>query len=141
MQFTFVVIAAVLSQAMSSFGAVLEQRTCGSPDTAAPVCQTSGGSPLVQDCQVALNQLGGSDCKVTNTGGSDCSTLVTVGTCKVDACSDGNTPSLQPGVNCGGYLQNILNTCQSNGMVGGLLSPETCNVAGEGAYRLQFSHA
>ncbi|EIN11820.1 hypothetical protein PUNSTDRAFT_42961 [Punctularia strigosozonata HHB-11173 SS5] len=138
-KFTFITIAAIAAQV--TLGAVLEQRTCGSPDTAAPVCQTSSGSPLVQDCQVAIQQLGSSSCKVSNTGGSDCSTQVTVGTCKIDACSDGNTPELQPGVNCGGYLQSILNSCQSNGMVGGILSPESCNVAGEGAYRLQFSKA
>ena len=114
---------------------------CSSPDNTPPVCQTSNGSPVIGDCQAAISQLSG-QCQVTNGAGSDCSTLVTVGTCKIDACGDDNA-ELLPGVNCGGYLQNILNTCGSNNLVGGLLSPASCNVENSpnNNYRLQFSRA
>ncbi len=53
-----------------------------------------------------------------NGGGSFCTTLVTVGSCKVDACGNWED-ELDAGVNCGRYLQTILNSCQSNGCVGG----------------------
>ena len=112
---------------------------CPGPDNTAPVCQTSNASPVVGDCQAAIEQISG-QCKVKNGRGSHCTTLVKVGSCGIDACGDHNA-ELLAGVSCTGYLQNLLNTCQSNNLVGGLLSPASCNVQNSqnNNYRLQFS--
>ena len=118
---------------------------CATPDLTAPTCETSDGSPLVSDCQAAIAEIA-STCKNGNSVGSKCSTIVTHGTCKIDAC--GTTTELADGVNCGGYLQSVLNSCQSNGKVGGFLKPASCNRKdGEDIpqaflpYKLQFSHS
>ena len=132
--FNLALIAIAIAQATT----VLAQ--CSSPDLTPPVCQTSDASPTVEDCQAAIEKLSGS-CHQSNKGGSLCTSLVIVGTCKIDVCGSPGT-QLAPGVNCGGYLQNILNTCQSGGLVGGLLNPEECNLASDTSfYRLQFSHS
>jgi hypothetical protein len=111
--FNLALIAIAIAQATS----VLAQ--CSSPDLTPPVCQTSDASPTVGDCQAAIGKLSG-QCHQSNNVGSLCTSLVTVGTCKIDACGFPGA-ELASGVNCGGYLQNILNTCQSGGKVGGLL--------------------
>ena len=113
---------------------------CSTPDLTHPVCQTSNGSPTAGDCQAAIKKLSG-QCHQSNNVGSHCTSLVTVGTCKIDVCGFPGG-ELDSGVNCGGYLQNILNTCHSGGRVGGYLNPETCNVQfRDSPYRLQFSHS
>ena len=117
---------------------------CSSPDLTPATCQTSGGSPKASDCQAGLAKLTG-QCFQSNNVGSNCQTMVTVGTCKLDVCGWPGT-SVLPGVNCGGYFQTILNSCTNgDGLVGGLLSPEECNLdiplGGPRPYRLQFSHS
>ncbi len=73
----------------------------------------SDTSPDVADCQQAISQLSGT-CHQTNGGGSFCTALVTVGSCKIDVCGNWDA-QLDSGVDCEGYLQTILNGCQSNG--------------------------
>jgi hypothetical protein len=132
--FNLALIAIAIVQATSALA------KCSTPDLTAPVCQTSGGSPKVSDCQAAIEKLSG-PCHQSNNVGSYCTSLVTVGTCKIDVCGFPGA-QLDSGVNCGGYLQNILNTCQSGGLVGGYLNPETCNIAfRDQPYKLQFSHS
>ncbi|KAG9226228.1 hypothetical protein CCMSSC00406_0005139 [Pleurotus cornucopiae] len=117
---------------------------CDPPDDTAANCETSDASPLVSDCQIAIQNLGADNqCLNTNGFGSECTTVTTHGTCKIDACSIGNTFGLQKGVDCGGYLQTILNQCNSNGRVGGTLFPMLCNQAQgfDVSYKVQFSHA
>lgn len=92
---------------------------CSTPDNTPAVCQTSDASPAVADCQQALDQLGSSTCQNNNGGGSFCTTLVTVSSHKIDTCGNWED-ELDAGVNCGGYLQTILNSCQStDGCIGG----------------------
>ena len=132
--FNLALIAIAIVQATSALG------QCSTPDLTAPVCQTSSGSPKVSDCQAAIEKLSG-PCHQSNDVGSYCTSLVTVGTCKIDVCGFPGA-QLDSGVNCGGYLQNILNTCQSGGLVGGYLNPATCNIAfHDQPYKLQFSHS
>lgn len=132
--FNLAIIAVTVVQA------TLALAQCSSPDLTAPVCQTSSASPKVSDCQAAIEKLSGA-CHQSNKVGSLCTSLVTVGTCKIDVCGFPGA-QLASGVNCGGYLQNILNTCQSGGLVGGYLTPESCNVAfHDSPYKLQFSHS
>ncbi|KAI0750097.1 hypothetical protein C8Q80DRAFT_1269865 [Daedaleopsis nitida] len=105
---------------------------------------TSGGSPLVSDCAEALKRLEG-QCRQSNGDTSYCKTQVNYGTCKIDACGQ-NKAQIADGVNCGGYLQTILNECHYGGRVGGFITPDDCNVnfsSGEGFnyYKLQFSHS
>ncbi|KAI0757442.1 hypothetical protein C8Q80DRAFT_1265368 [Daedaleopsis nitida] len=105
-----------------------------------PVCQTSGGSPLVSDCQQAVNLLGASRCQQTNgwPTGSHCQTITKYGTCKIDACGKHNA---QTQILCNYYLQDMLKFCQSNGLVGGQYKPTSCYVDPEtDDYYLQFSH-
>ncbi|KAI0741903.1 hypothetical protein C8Q80DRAFT_164077 [Daedaleopsis nitida] len=144
--------AVVIAMALAVQGATLSERDgCTTPDTTAPICDTSLGSPNMDDCANAIKQLSGT-CRQTNSYDSACKTLVTVGTCKIDACG-GYHSQLNDGVNCGGYLQTILNSCHSGGLVGGKLYPARSNVKYRGAdkiptteldkylYHLQFSHS
>jgi hypothetical protein len=120
--------------------ATLALAVCPTPDLTPAVCETSGGSPTVSDCQAAIGKLSGS-CHQFNNVGSFCTSIVTVGTCKIDVCGFPGA-ELEPGVNCGGYLQTILNSCQSGGLVGGHLNPADCNVQfRDSPYKLQFSHS
>ncbi|PIL31674.1 hypothetical protein GSI_06377 [Ganoderma sinense ZZ0214-1] len=131
--------AAILSS-VAVQGATLDKRACPTPDQTKPVCQTSGGSPTMDDCAAALKKLSG-PCHQYNNVGSYCTSMVTVGTCKIDVCGYPGA-QLDSGVNCGGYLQTILNDCSSGGKVGGYLEPASCNVAyKDQPYRLQFSHS
>ena len=126
--------------AIAIIQATLALAQCSTPDLTPPVCQTSGGSPTVGDCQAAIKKLSG-PCHQFNNVGSFCTSIVTVGTCKIDVCGFPGA-QLDSGVNCGGYLQNILNTCQSGGRVGGYLEPATCNILfHDQPYKLQFSHS
>lgn len=105
-----------------------------------PKCETSDASPLVNDCQAALGLVSGT-CRQRNSIGSACTTLVTVGTCKVDVCGYEGA-ELEAGINCGGYLQTLANDCHSNNRVGGYIRPQACNIKGKDQpYRLQFSHS
>ncbi|KAJ6549747.1 hypothetical protein B0H19DRAFT_853120, partial [Mycena capillaripes] len=120
---------------------------CDPPDETPANCETSAGSPLISDCQTAIEQLGTNNrCLNTNQFGSECTTITSHGTCKIDACSIGATFGLQEGVNCGGYLQTILNSCGGSGdaagRVGGTLFPAQCNQAQsfDVNYKVQFSH-
>ncbi|KAI0750088.1 hypothetical protein C8Q80DRAFT_1343997 [Daedaleopsis nitida] len=139
---------AVLS-AVALACAVAVQERCRVHDAAESSCETSGGSPLVSDCVEALKRLSG-QCVQSNGGHSYCKTEVAYYTCKIDVCGE-PAARIADGVNCGGYLQTILNDCQSGGRVGGYLAPADCNVqtASQGpsptdssyqGYRLQFSH-
>ncbi|KAI0741912.1 hypothetical protein C8Q80DRAFT_1274260 [Daedaleopsis nitida] len=124
--------------------ATLVARACQYHDKIQQRCETSGGSPLVSDCVEALKQLN-PECKQSNSGYSHCKTQVKVGTCKIDVCGQSGG-EIAPGVNCGGYLQTILNECQHDGLVGGYIKPDECNVEYTEAnsvhdYRLQFSHS
>ncbi|KAI0750122.1 hypothetical protein C8Q80DRAFT_1353435 [Daedaleopsis nitida] len=141
---------AVQGASLGGSNATLVARGCEKPDTTQPECQTTGGSPLVSDCVVALKRLSG-QCAESNGGYSQCHTQVQYGTCKIDACGVWGLGILE-GVNCGGYLQTILNNCQSGGRVGGYLEPEGCNIEQYATdsdtfwsepkdYRLQFSHS
>ncbi|KAI0746611.1 hypothetical protein C8Q80DRAFT_782356 [Daedaleopsis nitida] len=124
---------------------VARDRDCADHDPAEPKCETTGGSPLVSDCVEALKRLD-NQCLQGNDQGSWCTSLVKFGTCKIDVCGD-NGAQIASGIHCGGYLQTILNNCQSNGLVGGYLIPQKCNVRsagggeGTGNYKLQFSHS
>ncbi|KAI0741900.1 hypothetical protein C8Q80DRAFT_1109823 [Daedaleopsis nitida] len=119
--------AVVIAMALAVQGATLSERDgCTSSDAAAPICETSLGSPNMDDCAKAIKQLSGT-CYQANGNRSLCTTLVTVGTCKIDACG-GYHSQLYDGVICGGYLQTILNSCHSGGLVGGKLYPAECNV-------------
>ena len=99
----------------------------------------------MSDCQYALRQITGR-CQQTNGGGSQCTTVATWNTCKVDVCGTVGL-SLLPNINCGGYLQSLLNSCNSGGRVGGQIHPAKCNILfpspriGSYEYRLQFSHS
>ncbi|KAI0750079.1 hypothetical protein C8Q80DRAFT_1120144 [Daedaleopsis nitida] len=123
----------------------LAARACKGPDAAQLECQTSGGSPMVSDCVEAIKRLTG-DCLQHNNYGSHCTTVSQHGTCKIDVCGQ-PAALLDRSLNCGGYLQTILNDCQSGGLVGGYLEPDVCNVWWNGTpgpddfYRLQFSHS
>ncbi|KAI0741788.1 hypothetical protein C8Q80DRAFT_1123585 [Daedaleopsis nitida] len=127
-------------------GMSLVERFCPD-DRTAPICETSGGSPLASDCQVALRDIDGR-CKQENRDGpSHCTTVATWNTCKIDVCGNVNY-SLLPNINCGGYLQSVLNSCNSGGRVGGQIHPARCNILfpsshqiGNYEYRLQFSHS
>ena len=139
-KFNLALIAIAIAQATSVLA------LCPTPDLTRPVCQTSDASPTVADCQAAIEQLSGQDCRQINDFGfgSHCTSLVTVGTCKIDVC--GPRAEIPPVVNCGGYLQNILNSCQSGGKVGGFLTPATCNVLPHDLepglpFKVQFSHS
>ena len=139
-KFNLALIAIAIAQATS----VVAQ--CPTPDLTPPVCETSDASPTVADCQAAINKLanaGTRDCYQGNTFGTHCTSLITEGTCKIDACGPFGARIIL-GVNCGGYFQNILNSCQSGGKVGGFLTPAKCNVFSpdsESPYKLQFSHS
>jgi hypothetical protein len=131
----FVFIAISIAHAIPTFA------QCSTPDLTPPVCQTSGASPTVSDCQAAIKDLSGVLCAQSNPGGSLCTTLVQSGSCGIDVCGPLGTELLS-GVNCGGYLQNILNTCQSGGLVGGYLAPAACNADGPTTnplFKVQFS--
>ncbi|KAI0702981.1 hypothetical protein C8T65DRAFT_261028 [Cerioporus squamosus] len=134
------VLYATFFAATAVQGASLAERACSSPDLTAPVCQTTDGSPNQSDCVSALSKLSG-QCHQFNNVGSTCTSMVTVGTCKIDVCGFPGA-EIAAGVNCGGYLQTILNDCSSGGRVGGFLEPAKCNIAfGDQPYRLQFSHS
>ena len=112
------------------------------PDAPAPICETSGGSPDVYDCSIALKNLNG-NAKQTNGRGSHCQTVSRFGTCKIDACGDINA-HVEDGVHPGGWLQQIIDRCQSGGRVGGRIQPKKCIVyerVGTQEYTLQFSHS
>ncbi|EGN99406.1 hypothetical protein SERLA73DRAFT_73933 [Serpula lacrymans var. lacrymans S7.3] len=133
-QFNLLFVAVAILQATSTLA------VCSSPDNTPAVCQTSQASPKVSDCQAAIEKLSG-PCHQSNNVGSYCTSLVTVGTCKIDVCGYPGA-ELYSGVNCGGYLQTILNSCQSGGLVGGYLQPEKCNIQyNDQPYKLQFSHS
>ncbi|KAI0750091.1 hypothetical protein C8Q80DRAFT_1120155 [Daedaleopsis nitida] len=130
--------------------ATLVARACDQHDTTPPKCETSGGSPLASDCVEALKRLSGQCVQSNDSRPSQCQTQVTYGTCKIDACGETGA-KIADGVNCGGYLQSILNECQSGGRVGGYLAPTDCNVQtaplertqadpAYTGYKLQFSH-
>ncbi|KAI0750078.1 hypothetical protein C8Q80DRAFT_1353411 [Daedaleopsis nitida] len=143
---TAVALACAVAVQGASLGgnATLVARACEKPDATPSVCQTSGGSPLVSDCVQALKQLTG-NCEQSNDVGSHCKTQVKYGTCKIDACGQDGA-QIPDDVNCGGYLQTILNDCQSGGRVGGHLVPKICNVdysypPTDPDYWLQFSHS
>lgn len=115
---------------------------CPDDRAAHPKCETTGGSPLASDCQIALGQIS-DQCQQISDGFSQCTTVARHGSCKIDVCGERWT-SLQRGINCGGYLQAVLNSCKSGGRVGGQISPSACNInypsyGGHGPYRLQFS--
>ncbi|KAJ6608261.1 hypothetical protein B0H10DRAFT_1921132 [Mycena sp. CBHHK59/15] len=131
--------------AVSTFSSVFA--ACDPPDNTAPTCQTTAGSPLISDCQVAIEQLGTNNrCLNTNMFGSECTTITSHNTCKIDACSIGATYGLQQGVDCGGYLQTLINSCAGSGdaagRVGGTIYPALCNQLQnfDVKYKLQFSH-
>uniref|UniRef100_A0A0W0EVY1 Secreted protein n=1 Tax=Moniliophthora roreri TaxID=221103 RepID=A0A0W0EVY1_MONRR len=119
------------------------QAVCNPPDDTAPQCETTDGSPLIDDCTVTIGQLGtDSRCLNTNQFGSMYTTVTRHGTCKIDACAIGATYGLSEGVDCSGYLSNILDHCGNNGQVGGQIKPKLRNQPYEfdADYRLQFSH-
>ncbi|KAI0741661.1 hypothetical protein C8Q80DRAFT_1346843 [Daedaleopsis nitida] len=121
--------------------ATLIERATPCTETNTPLCQTSGGSPLVSDCNRAIQQLGTSHCKQTNSNGSHCQTITSYGTCKIDACGKHNAQTVD-NIFCAYYLEKLRDTCQSNGRVGGLFQPTSCNVnPATDDYRLQFSHS
>ncbi|KAI0741594.1 hypothetical protein C8Q80DRAFT_1123454 [Daedaleopsis nitida] len=99
-----------------SLNATLAARGCSLQDSTTSKCETSGGSPLIF-----------------------------YGTCQLDVCGPIKA-QIADGVNCGGYFQTILNECQHDGRVGGLLIPETCNVdfshamSSTRAYKLEITH-
>ncbi|KAI0741649.1 hypothetical protein C8Q80DRAFT_1221623 [Daedaleopsis nitida] len=141
------IYTAALACTVAVRGMALVERTdppCTSPDTRAPVCETTLGSPKVDDCVRAMNYLTG-QCRQRDIGGSQCTTLLTVGTCKIDVCGPPGW-QLRDGVWCPGYFQSIINNCSWNGLVGGYLEPERCNLIEPDGYdnphfRLQFSHS
>src|SRR5262245_19574005 len=122
---------AILLLALAQALVTQAQSSCPLAADTSPKCETSNGSPLVSDCQQAVAQLAasGSACENTNSAGSACSTLVKVGTCKIDSCgavhvsllSNPPSPTL-----CSDFLQKILDTCQSNDKVGGQIEPAGC---------------
>ncbi|KAI0741617.1 hypothetical protein C8Q80DRAFT_145882 [Daedaleopsis nitida] len=133
--------AVTLACAVAVSGVSLSTRSCDYHDAALPTCETTLGSPLVADCQEALKHLA-TRCNQSNAYKSSCTTQITVRTCKIDVCGP-NGSQILDGVNCGGYLQTILNHCQWNGRVGGYILPAVCNVFTPylGDYKLQFSHS
>ncbi|KAI0741651.1 hypothetical protein C8Q80DRAFT_1274044 [Daedaleopsis nitida] len=135
------IYAVALACAAAVQGATLVERTCV-PDTPPPICETSGGSPEVYDCSIALKYLNG-NARQSNSRGSHCQTVSKFGTCKIDACGDYGGYVVD-GVSPGRWLQQIIDGCQSGGRVGGRIEPKKCiafeNVGTE-AYTLQFSHS
>ena len=94
----------------------------------------------MSDCVTALKKLNG-PCHQYNNVGSYCTSMVTVGTCKIDVCGYPGA-QLDSSINRGGYLQTILNDCSSGEKVGGYPEPASCNIAcKDQPYKPQFSHS
>ena len=105
---------------------------CPSPDQFDPECQTSKGSPKLDDCQKAIDAMdANTTCTASNDWGSKCTTLKAHGTCRLSACVTGQQVAfVDPGQDiCKAYLRRILDKCPSGDLVGGLIVPSTCSTS------------
>ncbi|CAM6129628.1 unnamed protein product [Calypogeia fissa] len=86
-------------------------------------CQTSGGSPLAVDANNCVNYLigkGNTECCQNNCAGPDaCTNMYFDGTAATDIC--GNCGQCVPCQQAGNYLANIIENCESGGLVGGYI--------------------
>ncbi|KAI0741693.1 hypothetical protein C8Q80DRAFT_1123527 [Daedaleopsis nitida] len=155
MVYLWAAICTVAACAVAVQGASLVERAgCDNNDPGHFKCETSGGSPLVSDCQHAIDQLPDGSCQQGNKYGSHCTTMTHYGTCKIDVCGSHLTYLNQAAhVSCKQYVQNLLGGCKSGDLVGGQVFPGDCHVVYKGDaivdptytnwnhYRLQFSHS
>ncbi|KAI0741692.1 hypothetical protein C8Q80DRAFT_1274081 [Daedaleopsis nitida] len=135
---------------------LVERDSCPTNDHGSLKCETSGGSPLVADCEAAINTIpDNAYCTQENAHGSLCTTMVRVGTCKIDVCGalSSTVSPISSVTRCNTYLRTLLASCKSGSLVGGQIFPQHCSVhyvdtpiqdpglVDKHHYRLQFSHS
>lgn len=114
------------------------------PELKPPVCQTSGGSPLASDCKEFFFQGTGEIC--AQEYGSGCQNIMSSGTCELTLCQKddflGPALCLSDGDPCVEYYINeLINTCTSNGRVGGYISiPHDDGYGGQTYLNLEFTY-
>ncbi|KAH9905400.1 hypothetical protein F4778DRAFT_779741 [Xylariomycetidae sp. FL2044] len=98
-------------------------------------CETTDGSPFIEDCKAILDQMKPDVvkegvCYLLNSTGSGCKTLKKYGTCAVGVCVVDSVwdRKIDPGaVSSGGHF--LLSACGNNSRVGGYFHYESLNVA------------